>query len=599
MQKYISNLNLNQIFKADKSSTPVSRPESRQKLDENPIYGQELRQNFFMKAFEIYLEKVLSKNQEKLQKDRLKPSAQVKRFYEDDEENPNLPETLRNVQRLIKQRKKQNKLMGASKVEKFEKKMEIFKDLHSFVDIRSFLLESNVANYNNSEELLITLKSHYKDGLNMVLSEEKVPKITRNSKNVYTYSPKHKVAFRTEAEQLDFAKDTLEQRMKKYKDLIDLSKETVTQAVRRESEHHISEGISKDLYTHLSEKLKLGQKSNSNANEEATRDNKFNESLEDLERRFIYAQKYLQVARKKGNKEILSEDQKEKQKQEVEQFNTMIKKILLRGVVGEDGGPSANEYYLNEYKTQYKKIKKVLHKVTKNIYKRDLDSVKEKSPIHTRMSSFNRFSIQNESDPRLPSLRGGAFLTEVDKNPYFLDEHKNNTSFIQKNIQEVEKSNRRSLINDQVKETTDFSLPQNSARKKTIQLPKIITHLQEKRGGSFEPYFLKSESERSIPNSNNSGYSSKRSYKKENRVIQKRFDQFLKNINRVETTQKFLTDDLKENMGEMAKEMNKLNVGAFAEPLSSIREVDPQGFTSGKNLNGMKKAMKKFSNLNI
>ena len=47
-------------------------------------------------------------------------------------------------------------------------------------------------------------------------------------------------------------------------------------------------------------------------------------------------------------------------------------------------------------------------------------------------------------------------------------------------------------------------------------------------------------------------------------------------------------------MGEMAKEMNKLNMDAFAEPSSSIREVDPQGFISGKNLNGMKKSMKKF-----
>lgn len=596
MQKYIPNFN--QIFKVDKSNTPVtSRPESRQKLDENPVYGQELRQNFFMKAFEIYLEKVLSKNQQKLEKDKTKPSAQVRRFYEDDEENPNLPENLRNVQRLIKQRKKQNKLMGASKVEKFEKKMEIFKDLHSFVDIRSFLLESNVANYNNSEELLMTLKTHYKDGLDLVLSEEKAPKISRNNKNVYTYSPKHKNPFRTEAEQLNFDKDILEQRMKKYKDLIDLSKETVTQAVRRESENHITEGISKDLYTHLSEKLKFGQKcNNSNGNEEATRDNEFNESLEDLERRFIYAQKYLQVARKKDNKEFLSEDQKEKQKQEVDKLNTLIKKILLKGVVGEDGGPSTNEYYLNEYKTQYKKIKRVLHKVTKNIYKKDLDNVKEKSQLHTRMSSYNRISIQNESEVRLPSLRG-PFLTEVDRNPYFLDEHKNNTSFIRKNILEVEKSSRLSLINDQIKETTDSSVPRNPTRKKTIQLPKIITHLQEKRGSSFEPYFLKSDSERSIPN--NSGFSSGRSYKKENRIIHKRFDQFLKAINRVETTQKFLTDDLKENMGEMAKEMNKLNMGAFAEPLSSIREVDPQGFISGKNLNGMKKAMKKFSNLNI
>ena len=189
----------------------------------------------------------------------------------------------------------------------------------------------------------------------------------------------------------------------------------------------------------------------------------------------------------------MSDYQKEKQKQEVEKLNILIKKILLKGVVGEDGGPSTNEYYLNEYKKQYKKIQRVLHKVTKNIYKKDLDNVKETSQIHTRMT------IQNESEARLPSLRG-PFLTEVDKNPYFLDEHKNNTTFIRKNMLEVEKPNiRLSLIHDQIKETTNFSLPQNSGRKKTIQLPKIISHLQEKRGSSFEPYFLKSDSEKVFP----------------------------------------------------------------------------------------------------
>ena len=514
------------------------------------------------------------------------------KIYEDEDDNQNLPENLRNVQRIIKQRKKQKKLMGSSRIDKFEKKMEIFKDLHSFVDIKSFLLESNVANYNNSEELLVTLKTHYKDGLNMVLSEEKTPKVNRNSKNVYTYSPRQNPLKDLEE---PIEKTTLEQKMKKYKELIDLSKETVTHAVRKNS--YVDEGISKDLYSHLSKKFKVGNKTFSNGNEEANRDNKFNESLENLESRFIYAQKYLQAPLKKGkNTEYLSEDQKLKQKKEVEQLDTVIKRTLLKGVVGEDGGPSTNEYYLNEYKTQYDRIKKILQKVTKNIFRKDIKVSNEKVLNPSRMSSFTKvIQTQTDSDNKIPSLKSG-FLTEIDKNPYLLNDRKNSTSFIRKNILEVEKLNstKNNFTETQKKEMLN---PLNSDKRSSIQLPTIISHLQEKRGSSFEPYFLKSDSLRSIPN--DSASSTGRSYKKENRVIHKRFDHFLKAISRVETTQKFLSDDLKENMGEMAKEMNKLNVETSAEQLQSIRDLDPTEFKRVVNVHGMRKTMKRISNLKL
>ena len=588
MQKYISNLN--KIFNGDAEET--SDLDLNQQNDESKLHGQELRQNFFLKAFEIYLEKVLSKNQEKMEKSKTITNSKSKHLYEDEDDNQNLPENLRNVQRIIKQRKKQKKLMGSSRIDKFEKKMEIFKDLHSFVDIKSFLLESNVANYNNSEELLVTLKTHYKDGLNMVLSEEKTPKVNRNSKNVYTYSPRQNPLKDLEE---PIEKTTLEQKMKKYKELIDLSKETVTHAVRKNS--YVDEGISKDLYSHLSKKFKVGNKTFSNGNEEANRDNKFNESLENLESRFIYAQKYLQAPLKKGkNTEYLSEDQKLKQKKEVEQLDTVIKRTLLKGVVGEDGGPSTNEYYLNEYKTQYDRIKKILQKVTKNIFRKDIKVSNEKVLNPSRMSSFTKvIQTQTDSDNKIPSLKSG-FLTEIDKNPYLLNDRKNSTSFIRKNILEVEKLNstKNNFTETQKKEMLN---PLNSDKRSSIQLPTIISHLQEKRGSSFEPYFLKSDSLRSIPN--DSASSTGRSYKKENRVIHKRFDHFLKAISRVETTQKFLSDDLKENMGEMAKEMNKLNVETSAEQLQSIRDLDPTEFKRVVNVHGMRKTMKRISNLKL
>ena len=588
MQKYISNLN--KIFNGDAEET--SDLDLNQQNDESKLHGQELRQNFFLKAFEIYLEKVLSKNQEKMEKSKTITNSKSKHLYEDEDDNQNLPENLRNVQRIIKQRKKQKKLMGSSRIDKFEKKMEIFKDLHSFVDIKSFLLESNVANYNNSEELLVTLKTHYKDGLNMVLSEEKTPKVNRNSKNVYTYSPRQ-IPLKDLEEPIE--RTTLEQKMKKYKEIIDLSKETVTHAVRKNS--YVDEGISKDLYSHLSKKFKVGNKTFSNGNEEANRDNKFNESLENLESRFIYAQKYLQAPLKKGkNTEYLSEDQKLKQKKEVEQLDTVIKRTLLKGVVGEDGGPSTNEYYLNEYKTQYDRIKKILQKVTKNIFRKDIKVSNEKVLNPSRMSSFTKvIQTQTDSDNKIPSLKSG-FLTEIDKNPYLLNDRKNSTSFIRKNILEVEKLNstKNNFTETQKKEMLN---PLNSDKRSSIQLPTIISHLQEKRGSSFEPYFLKSDSLRSIPN--DSASSTGRSYKKENRVIHKRFDHFLKAISRVETTQKFLSDDLKENMGEMAKEMNKLNVETSAEQLQSIRDLDPTEFKRVVNVHGMRKTMKRISNLKL
>lgn len=593
MQKYISNLN--QIFKFEQNNAEeTSDLDLNQQNEESKLHGQELRQNFFLKAFEIYLDKVLSKNQERMEKSKTLTNSKSKHLYEDEDENPNLPENLRNVQRLIKQRKKQKKLMGSSRIDKFEKKMEIFKDLHSFVDIKSFLLESNVANYNNSEELLLTLKTHYKDGLNMVLSEEKTPQNTRNNKNVYTYSPKQNPLKYLEE---PIEKATLEQKMKKYKELIDLSKETVTHAVRKNS--YTEEGISKDLYSHLSRKFKVGNKTFSNGNEEANRDSKFSESLENLESRFLYAQKYLQVPRKKGStSEYLSEEQQVKQKQEVEQLDKVIKRTLLKGVVGEDGGPATNEYYLNEYKTQYDKIKRILQKVTKNIFRKDLTGSKEKLLIPSRMSSFNKvIHTQTDSDNKIPSLKSG-FLTEIDKNPYLLNPRKNSTSFIRKNILEVEKFNsyKNNFTETHRKELPNPINPTLSDKRSSVQLPTIISHLQEKRGSSLEPYLLKTDSLKSIPNDSSS--MSGRSQKKENRVIQKRFDHFLKAVSRVETTQKFVSDDLKENMGEMAKEMNKLNLDINNEPLLSIRDLDPT-FKKVVNVHGMRKTMKRISNLKL
>jgi len=600
MQKYISNLK--HIGKQDQpssinSSILNSLTHPHTDTDENPLQkSQDVRQSFFMKAFEIYLEKTLAKNIQNKQKNTAKNNS----YFNDNEDNPNLPENVRNIRKLIKSHKNRNKLKGTTKTDKFEKKMEIFKGLNSFIDIKSFLLQSNVTNYNNSEEMVMKFKSQYKDSLHNVLTEEQKPQTNRNH-HIFSFN-----ATQQKENEIASAKEKnvqqLEENMLKFKKIIDVSKEKVTRFhfVRKTQEpKETEEAISTVLYSHLSENFKIPNKTATReTNEELNQDIIFNDSLENLENRFIYNQKYLAPMKKKGSGESISPDQKKRHHDEVDKLDQVIKKIILQGVMGKDGEPATNEFYLNEFKNQYKRITKVLHKVTKNIFKKDLDRKKLSLLSKNKMNSNSQLNTTPNYDLKSPFITDFSIkeTKETENNPYFLN-RRDSGIIIKRNILEAGKlksnslqSHRNSTKPMSIKEIA--STNEIEKQKMKLKLPKIIAHIQEKHS-SFDPYFQNgddsmTQSKRSL---------SSRSYKRENRVIHKRFDKFLKSIDRVETMQKFMTEDLIGNMGEMSKELKKLNYEK--EGVQSIREVDPNGFKNHRNLygNDFKKTMKRMTKL--
>ena len=133
-----------------------------------------------------------------------------------------------------------------------------------------------------------------------------------------------------------------------------------------------------------------------------------------------------------------------------------------------------------------------------------------------------------------------------------------------------------------------------------LNLPKIIGNITEKQAS--KPYIITYDTSRSLSKKDSlmkQESDSKRSYKHENRVIHKKFDNFLKNLNKNESLQKFLTQDLKDDMGELNKELKKLNLEK--EEDNCLRDIDPANFHTATNLRGnaYKKALKKISNLKL
>ena len=633
MENYISNLK--EVFQYDNNEMPATDDDQKEKNEENLIHIQELRKNFFVKAFQVYLEKTLLKNQKKNMKND--NTARSKSVLVEEENLSNIPENLRKIQKLINSRKNKNKMKISSKMDKFEKKMEIFKNLNSFIDIRAFLLESNITNYNNSEELLLKFKSHYKDSINAVLMGQ----ISKDSiQNAMKLSLTDRKTSNDKSE-----KQNYEAKMVKFKRIIDLSKETISQSRTKQYVKHENHELSDVLCSHLSKNLSNKQLSQEIC-EESNEDMIFSNNLASIENRFLYDKKYVYNSKRLKDLPInYTENQKKRNDEEMEKLDKIIKKIMLKGVIKEQGDYSPEAFYLEEYKNQYKKIKNVLHRVTKNIFRKSIYDKNHKKTKNIADISINHKtnSTANENDMKSPFIteqqEQAKFVVEPEKemefvkiqenhvkqqekergnyeyneeNPYFLNERKGSNTFIRKNIKDLEKYN-NSTYRSTIKTTgntmymmksEETPIKDKEIAKKPynfkLNLPKIIGNITEKQAS--KPYIITYDTSRSLSKKDSlmkQESDSKRSYKHENRVIHKKFDNFLKNLNKNESLQKFLTQDLKDDMGELNKELKKLNLEK--EEDNCLRDIDPANFHTATNLRGnaYKKALKKISNLKL
>lgn len=593
MQKYI--LSLKEIFKYEKPKPPAEDPNlnAEKKKEEVIDELQEVRKNFFLQAFEKYLQKTLIKNQEKLHDKLARGVSHSKTIYSPEENIPNnLPENIKKVQRIINQRKNNKKLKGSSKIDRFEQKMKIFKDLNSFIDIRSFLMESNLTNYANSEELVMKLKTHYKDSFQGLFE-----KTNENNEKNHSYEGflfglnKHK----SSDDMSDF-----DSKMKSFKKVIDTSKELASEMQRNSTKNDFNNNEMKDLlYSQLKPKINKKLKELlKESNEEENKDFLFDDKLKNLEEHIGYDRKFNFQTKNTVLPLRFSENQKQHHTMEVDKLNNVIKKIMLRGVIDDNGGLITQSDYLKEYKSQYQKIKKVLHKVTKNIYRKKSDfKTKEQknNNINSASGSNKNINISHSSNE---NIKLTPFLTDfMNETPYFdLQSNRENLHFIKKNIKDVERNAFvKSLSSHKTQQTHHVLTPKTkNSNIKNLKFPKIMKELKE-NSPEYEPYFPNIETYRS---EKKDSLDSNRSNKKENRKICKKFDHFIKSIDRIETSNKFITENMLENMGEMSKELKKVNYQK--DDLQSLREIEPL-FQTSRNLskNTIKKAMKKISNLKL
>lgn len=593
MQKYI--LSLKEIFKYEKPKPTTEDPSLNPEKKKEEVIDelQEVRKNFFLQAFEKYLQKTLIKNQEKMH-DKLYRGVSHSRTMYSPEENisNNLPENIRNVQKIINHRKNTKKLKGSSKVDRFEQKMKIFKDLNSFIDIRSFLMESNLTNYANSEEFVMRLKTHYKDSFQALFE-----KTNENNEKNHSYEGflfglnKHK----NSDEVSDF-----DSKMKNFKKVIDTSKEVASEMQKNSTKDDFGNDGMKDLlYSQLKPKINKNLKELlKESNEEENKDFLFDDKLRNLEEHIGYDRKLNFQTKNTALPLKFSENQKQHHAMEVDKLNNVIKKIMLRGVIDDNGGLITQSDYLKEYKSQYQKIKKVLHKVTKNIYRKKSDfktNEQKNTNINSGPGSNKNINISHSSNE---NIKPTPFLTDyTNEAPYFdLGNNRESLHFIKKNIQDIERNAfAKSLSSHKTPQTQHVLTPKTKNRNiKDLKFPKIMKDLKENKS-EYEPYFPNIETYRS---ERLDSLDSNRSNKKENRKICKKFDHFIKSIDRIETNNKFITENMLEDMGEMSKELRKVNYDK--DDLQSLRTIEPLYQTS-RNLskNTIKKAMKKISNLKL
>ncbi len=608
MENIYNISNFKEIFEYDLTSpsSPNAFEKDLGENNENLMEIQETRKNFFMQAFEIYLEKTMSKNQEKNQNYSKKASSKIKIF--DEVKMMNLPENMKKVQKLLNTRKNKNKLQITTKIDKFEKKMEIFKNLNSFIDIKSFLFESNIMNYNNSEELLLKMKSHYKESLNSVLSAQK-------TNNIFSLSPQKNLdEIQTKVNKMQ--KINFEMKMNKFRKIIDRSKKILAKSQLKNCEKsEFKDKISDVLHSHLLQTFddRKEEKIQKEIYEDANQDILFERNLKKIENRFISEKNFFLNGNKdpKTLSSKYSEDQLKRNEEEMDKLNKVIKKIMLKGVLTEKGERTSEDLYLDEYKNQYKRIKTVLHKVTKNIFRKNLDK-NNKSSSHKNLDiSIGKAPDSNLTDLKLKSPFITEFNNQTDessglknifKTEIGINKRRESSYFIKKNIKEMaegkssssaQRSNIKTTRNSTLQETIN---EENSGKiKLKLSLPRIINHVIEKQINE-DPYLLNSNK---TPRIRMRSESIDKSYKKENRLIHKKFENFLKTVTKTETSQKFLTEDLMDDMGEINKEINKLNYEK--EDLSSLREIDPKGFNRNKNLNGntYHKVLKKIGYLKL
>ena len=600
--------NFKEIFEYDlpSPSSPSFDKEPNGRNIENLVQIQETRKKFFMQAFEIYLEKTMSKNIEKNQQHSPKKASSKIRIL-DEVKMMNLPENMKKVQKLLNTRKNKNKLQISTKMDKFEKKMEIFKNLNSFIDIKSFLLESNIMNYNNSEELLLKMKSHYKESLDSVLTTQK------QSNTVFSLNPQKNI-YEVHTKVNQTQKKNFEMKMNKFRKIIDRSKTILAKNRLKNCEKpEFKDKLSDILHSHLlqtSDDKREEKLIQQEIYEEANQDLLFEQTLKKIENIFIYDKNFF-FNGSKDSQELpskYSEDQLKRNEEEMDKLNKVIKKIMLKGVLTENGERTSEDLYLDEYKNQYKRIEIVLHRVTKNIFRKNHKKT-NKSPSHKNTEISNgkaqdsnitdlklkspfitEFNNQNEESPRP--------INNTSETPFLRSNQRRESSyFIKRNIKEMAEGKSLSAQKSCIKTIRNSTLQETIHEEKIgkikvkLNFPKIVKNVSEKQIND-DPYLMNAIIT-PIKKKESIGHIG-RSYKKENRLIHRKFENFLKNLSKTESSQKFVTEDLMDDMGELHKEINKLNYEK--EDLSSLQEIDPKGFNRNKNINGngYTKALKKI-----
>lgn len=563
---------INNLERQDSSAS------NRLNINNDSFAVKDLREKFFLNAFELYLEKTLSKNQQNASTSEKNKNKIMK------ETRCNTPEYLTKIQKIVSSKKNKNKLNISSKMDKFEKKMEVFKGLNSFIDIRDFLLQSNITNYPNSEELLMKLKLHYKDSLENILKNE-AP--FTNSEEIEK-SPL--IFFSPKKYQLN--SETFHSNMQKIKKTIDHSKETILELQKRKLSLNsdLDNEISNNLLNSLCKEFEQDNKEivlETFAGQKKIQDLKFHESLKKIEEQFYLKKKLLFSRQNDKNQQITStaEKQKKNNEDEISQLDKFIKKILLKGVIDDKGDHVPDKAYLDEYKNQYNKIKKVLRKVTKNIFRKK-QRFPQNQAIKSKFSSnlnFNKEKVSSSKD-NINFKEKSFFLTKLhyEESPYMLAKKQNNTYFLQKNKQDVLLNGNKSLsphnvslkstkINATTRVTTKESLEKSKIFK--LNLPKITKN--QDRQNFFDPYLM------SVSSRKNSLETDK-NYKQENRMIHKKFERFLKNVGKMETTHKFVSEILKEDMTEINKELKKINYEK--NEFTSIRDIYKNNIHTPKNI---------------